>query len=80
MTTYQMDKDVMDELLNDAQAKSIVMFAREAGSDEMMLRSYYLPDYQRRMVEALAELHDMSKAAVIRQIIDEWYSLRLTGR
>ena len=80
MTTYTMNEDVMSELLNDVQAKQIVVGARSGGSDKLSLRSYHLPEYQYQMIDALADLHDMSKAAVLRQIIDEWYILKLSER
>ena len=80
MITYSMDESIMSELMNDAQVKANVVVARSSGGDKLEIKNYYMPEYQRLMIEELASIHSMSQAAVLRQIIDEWYISKISER
>lgn len=51
--------------------------AYREGDADKDLRSYYIPRYQQRMIDILAEDSGLSKGGVIREIINEWYNLKV---
>jgi len=67
------------ELLRNSQTREAAEAAYKHGQPENRLRSYHLPEYQLEMIDVLARESGLSKAGVIRQIIDEWYRLKLGG-
>ena len=65
-------------LLRTSQSLDMVRGAYEEGGTTNKLRSYHLPEYQLLMIDALADDSGLSKAGVMRQIIDEWYALKVS--
>lgn len=66
-------------LLRSRHSLDEVRRAYSTGDADMKLRSYHLPKYQQDMIEVLADDSGLSRAGVIRQIIDEWYELKVAS-
>lgn len=64
-------------LLRNSQSLDLLKEAYQSGDAEKDLRSYYIPRYQQQMLEVLASDSGLSRAGVIREIIDEWYDLKV---
>lgn len=66
-------------LLRSRQSLEEVARAYSTGDADMKLRSYHLPKYQQDMIDVLAEDSGLSKAGVVRQILDEWYEIKVAS-
>jgi len=64
-------------LIRSRQALAEIVVAYQEGSPEKVLRSYFLPAYQVDVIDLLAKDTGLSKGAVVRNIIDEWYAARV---
>lgn len=76
--TQKLEGDDM-ALLRSPESLDAIRRVYQSGSSDMELRSYHLPAYQRDIIEILARDSSLSKAGVVRQIIDEWYKLKAAG-
>ena len=67
-------------LLRSDESRKKVINAFQTQKAGKSLRSYHLPKYQLSIIDVLAEDSGLSKAGVIREIIDEWYELKVKER
>ena len=65
-------------LIRSGETLEKIKQAYRDGAAGKELRSYYMPAYQRQIIDILAEEAASSKGHVLRQIIDEWCEARLT--
>lgn len=65
-------------LLRDGRTVDELRAAFEKGGTKKHLRSYSLPEYQLEIIDLLVEDSGLSKAGVLRHIIDEWCEDKLT--
>ncbi|MCA9960000.1 MAG: ribbon-helix-helix protein, CopG family [Chloroflexota bacterium] len=67
-------------LLRSDKVLEAIKKAYQDGKTNKYLRSYHLPEYQLEIIDLLSNDSGLSKAGVIRQIIDEWYVQNVAER
>jgi hypothetical protein len=77
--TQKLKRDDM-ALFRRPESLEAIKKAFESRGADMKLRSYHLPEYQQVLIDILAKESGLSKAGVVRQIIDEWYEYTMEER
>jgi methionine synthase I (cobalamin-dependent) len=77
--TQKLKGDDMALLRRPESLQAIKDAYQQHGAD-MLMRTYHLPEYQRIMIDILAKDSGLSKAGVMRQIIDEWYESNVESK
>jgi hypothetical protein len=72
-----MEADEMT-LIRSRQSLEAIRDAFHSGNVDKALRSYYIPEYQQRIIDILQAESGKSKGHIVRDILDEWVEMQLS--